>query len=177
MNLIYIIFIIIIFFSLITGLIVTILEKREKKKYNELVEDESSEEEEVLELDNSTSDNNELIQSPINEVNDDNAFSINNPVPDISAVQNISYNNEVVEKPVVQVSSINNVVPVIQNSEEVYQAPIVENVVSNPIESTLKVDSIEKLENTIELKINNSNNQFYDVPQLSPYSVVDDDVI
>ena len=158
MNLIYIIFIIIIFFSLITGLIVTILENREKKKYNEFVEEELSDGEEFLEIEDSIPDSNDLIQSSI--IQDDNAFSINNPVPDISAVQNDS-----------------NEVSVTQNREKVYQVPIVENVVSNSIETTLKVDSVEKLENTIELKMNNSNIQFYDVPQLCPYSVVDDDVI
>ena len=158
MNLIYIIFIIIIFFSLITGLIVTILENREKKKYNEFVEEELSDGEEFLEIKDSIPDSNDLIQSSI--IQDDNAFSINNPVPDISAVQNNS-----------------NEVSVTQNREKVYQVPIVENVVSNSIETTLKVDSVEKLENTIELKMNNSNIQFYDVPQLCPYSVVDDDVI
>lgn len=158
MNLIYIIFIIIIFFSLITGLIVTILENREKKKYNEFVEEELSDGEEFLEIEDSIPDSNDLIQSSI--IQDDNAFSINNPVPDISAVQNNS-----------------NEVSVTQNREKVYQVPIVENVVSNSIETTLKVDSVEKLENTIELKMNNSNIQFYDVPQLCPYSVVDDDVI
>lgn len=172
MNIIYITFIVIIFFSLITGLIVTVIENKEKKKYNELLENKSLDDEEILDFDNSNVDNDDLIQSSINNVQEENAFSVSNPVPIVQNTLNM-------ESSVIQNNSVNNyiAVPEIQSSEEVSQVPVVENSVSNHIESTFKVDNIKKLENTLELKVNNSSSQFYDIPQLSPYSVVDDDVI
>ena len=57
------------------------------------------------------------------------------------------------------------------------QSIISNNLTRDTINSTLRVDSKEKLENTIELKIKNNNKKYYDIPQLSPYSIVDDDVI
>ena len=195
MNLIYIIFIIIIAFSLITGLIVTFAENREKKICSEIEEEivEEEAEEQALSMQNMVVDNQfsipqennnysiENTSSVVTVVQDNNSFSTENAAPVVPVVQNndsFSTENAAPVVPVIQDNnsfSIENtppVVPIIQNNNEVYQTPI-----NNSIESTLKVDSIEKLENTIELKIKNSNNQFYDVPQLSPYSVVDDDVI
>ena len=107
-------------------------------------------------------------------------ISTENAAPVVPVVQNndsFSTENAAPVVPVIQDNnsfSIENtppVVPIIQNNNEVYQTPI-----NNSIESTLKVDSIEKLENTVELKLKNKD-QFFDTPQLSPYSVVDDDII
>ena len=176
MNLIYIIFIIIIAFSLITGLIVTFAENREKKICSEIEEEivEEEAEEQALSMQNMVVDN----QFSIPQVN--NNYSIENTPSVVPVVQdNNSFSTENAA-PVVPVIQDNNsfsientppVVPIIQNNNEVYQTPI-----NNSIESTLKVDSIEKLENTVELKLKNKD-QFFDTPQLSPYSVVDDDII
>ena len=82
--------------------------------------------------------------------------------------------------------STNNVAPIIPNndieeldmqSSDDDQSIISNNLTRDTINSTLRVDSKEKLENTIELKIKNNNKKYYDIPQLSPYSIVDDDVI
>ena len=194
MNLIYIIFIIIIAFSLITGLIVTFAENREKKICSEIeaeiVEEEA--EEQALSMQNMVVDNQfsipqennnysiENTPSVVPVVQDNNSFSTENAAPVVPVVQNndsFSTENAAPVVPVIQDNnsfSIENtppVVPIIQNNNEVYQTPI-----NNSIESTLKVDSIEKLENTVELKLKNKD-QFFDTPQLSPYSVVDDDII
>ena len=194
MNLIYIIFIIIIAFSLITGLIVTFAENREKKICSEIEEEieEEEAEEQALSMQNMVVDNQfsipqvnnnysiENTPSVVPVVQDNNSFSTENAAPVVPVVQNndsFSTENAAPVVPVIQDNnsfSIENtppVVPIIQNNNEVYQTPI-----NNSIESTLKVDSIEKLENTVELKLKNKD-QFFDTPQLSPYSVVDDDII
>ena len=194
MNLIYIIFIIIIAFSLITGLIVTFAENREKKICSEIEEEieEEEVEEQALSMQNMVVDNQfsipqennnysiENTSSVVPVVQDNNSFSTENAAPVVPVVQNndsFSTENAAPVVPVIQDNnsfSIENtppVVPIIQNNNEVYQTPI-----NNSIESTLKVDSIEKLENTVELKLKNKD-QFFDTPQLSPYSVVDDDII
>ena len=194
MNLIYIIFIIIIAFSLITGLIVTFAENREKKICSEIEEEivEEEAEEQALSMQNMVVDNQfsipqennnysiENTPSVVPVVQDNNSFSTENAAPVVPVVQNndsFSTENAAPVVPVIQNNdsfSIENtppVVPIIQNNNEVYQTPI-----NNSIESTLKVDSIEKLENTVELKLKNKD-QFFDTPQLSPYSVVDDDII
>ena len=194
MNLIYIIFIIIIAFSLITGLIVTFAENREKKICSEIEEEivEEEAEEQALSMQNMVVDNQfsipqennnysiENTSSVVPVVQDNNSFSTENAAPVVPVVQNndsFSTENAAPVVPVIQDNnsfSIENtppVVPIIQNNNEVYQTPI-----NNSIESTLKVDSIEKLENTVELKLKNKD-QFFDTPQLSPYSVVDDDII
>ena len=194
MNLIYIIFIIIIAFSLITGLIVTFAENREKKICSEIEEEivEEEAEEQALSMQNMVVDNQFSIPQENNNysienaapvvpvVQDNNSFSTENAAPVVPVVQNndsFSTENAAPVVPVIQDNnsfSIENtppVVPIIQNNNEVYQTPI-----NNSIESTLKVDSIEKLENTVELKLKNKD-QFFDTPQLSPYSVVDDDII
>ena len=194
MNLIYIIFIIIIAFSLITGLIVTFAENREKKICSEIEEEieEEEVEEQALSMQNMVVDNQfsipqvnnnysiENTPSVVPVVQDNNSFSTENAAPVVPVVQNndsFSTKNAAPVVPVIQDNnsfSIENtppVVPIIQNNNEVYQTPI-----NNSIESTLKVDSIEKLENTVELKLKNKD-QFFDTPQLSPYSVVDDDII
>ena len=194
MNLIYIIFIIIIAFSLITGLIVTFAENREKKICSEIEEEieEEEVEEQALSMQNMVVDNQfsipqvnnnysiENTPSVVPVVQDNNSFSTENAAPVVPVVQNndsFSTENAAPVVPVIQDNnsfSIENtppVVPIIQNNNEVYQTPI-----NNSIESTLKVDSIEKLENTVELKLKNKD-QFFDTPQLSPYSVVDDDII
>ena len=154
MNLIYIIFIIIIAFSLITGLIVTFAENREKKICSEIEEEIVEEEakEQALSMQNMVVDNQFSIPQ------ENNNYSIENAAP-------VQDNNSF------SIENTPPVVPIIQNNNEVYQTPI-----NNSIESTLKVDSIEKLENTVELKLKNKD-QFFDTPQLSPYSVVDDDII
>ena len=172
MNLIYIIFIIIIAFSLITGLIVTFAENREKKICSEIeaeiVEEEA--EEQALSMQNMVVDNQFSIPQ------ENNNYSIENAAPVVPVVQdNNSFSTEnaapVQDNNSFSIENTPPVVPIIQNNNEVYQTPI-----NNSIESTLKVDSIEKLENTVELKLKNKD-QFFDTPQLSPYSVVDDDII
>ena len=161
MNLIYVIFIVIIVFSLITGLIVTIVENKEKKLYKEMNSDNNEEEIEELELnDNDISlnqdsiNNNIVFDSPV--IQDNNGFSTNNVAP-------IIQNNDIEE---LDMQSSDDDQSIIQN-----------NLTRDTINSTLRVDSKEKLENTIELKIKNNNKKYYDIPQLSPYSIVDDDVI
>ncbi len=161
MNLIYVIFIVIIVFSLITGLIVTIVENKEKKLYKEMNSDNNEEEIEELELnDNDISlnqdsiNNNIVFDSPV--IQDNNGFSTNNVAPIIP-------NNDIEE---LDIQSSDDDQSIIQN-----------NLTRDTINSTLRVDSKEKLENTIELKIKNNNKKYYDIPQLSPYSIVDDDVI
>ncbi len=194
MNLIYIIFIIIIAFSLITGLIVTFAENREKKICSEIEEEieEEEVEEQALSMQNMVVDNQfsipqvnnnysiENTPSVVPVVQDNNSFSTENTPPEVPVVQDNNIFSTENAAPVVPVIQDNNsfsientppVVPIIQNNNEVYQTPI-----NNSIESTLKVDSIEKLENTVELKLKNKD-QFFDTPQLSPYSVVDDDII
>ena len=199
MNLIYIIFIIIIAFSLITGLIVTFAENREKKICSEIEEEIEEEEAEkqalsIHNIDNyghnsiSQVDNNYSIGSFSTEnvapvvpvMQNNNSFSTENAAPVVPVMQNNNSFSTGNAAPVVPVMQNNNsfstgnatpVVPISQNSGEVYQTPI-----NNSLESTLKVDSIEMLENTLELKIRN-NDQFSDAPQLIPYSVVDDDII
>ena len=169
MNLIYIIFIIIIAFSLITGLIVTFAENREKKICSEIEEEIVEEEakEQALSMQNMVVDNQfsipqennnysiENTSSVVPVVQDNNSFSTENAAPVVPVVQNndsFSTENAAPVVPVIQDNnsfSIENtppVVPIIQNNNEVYQTPI-----NNSIESTLKVDSIEKLENTVEL--------------------------
>lgn len=161
MNLIYVIFIVIIVFSLITGLIVTIVENKEKKLYKEIISDNDEEEIEELEL---TGNDIQLSQDSINNsivfdspvIQDNNGFSTNNVAPIIP-------NNDIEELDM-------------QSSDD-DQSIISNNLTRDTINSTLRVDSKEKLENTIELKIKNNNKKYYDIPQLSPYSIVDDDVI
>ena len=104
----------------------------------------------------------ENTSSVVPVVQDNNSFSTENAAPVVPVIQD---NNSF------SIENTPPVVPIIQNNNEVYQTPI-----NNSIESTLKVDSIEKLENTVELKLKNKD-QFFDTPQLSPYSVVDDDII
>lgn len=161
MNLIYVIFIVIIVFSLITGLIVTIVENKEKKLYKEMISDNDEEKIEELEL---TGNDIQLSQDSINNsivfdspgIQDNNGFSTNNVAPIIP-------NNDIEELDM-------------QSSDD-DQSIISNNLTRDTINSTLRVDSKEKLENTIELKIKNNNKKYYDIPQLSPYSIVDDDVI
>ena len=172
MNLIYIIFIIIIAFSLITGLIVTFAENREKKICSEI--EEEIEEEEVEEQ--ALSMQNMVVDNQFSIPQENNNYSIENAAPVVPVVQdNNSFSTEnaapVQDNNSFSIENTPPVVPIIQNNNEVYQTPI-----NNSIESTLKVDSIEKLENTVELKLKNKD-QFFDTPQLSPYSVVDDDII
>ena len=161
MNLIYVIFIVIIFFSLITGLIVTIVENKEKKLYKEIISDNDEEEIEELELTGNdiqlsqdSINNNIVFDSPV--IQDNNGFSTNNVAPIIP-------NNDIEELDM-------------QSSDD-DQSIISNNLTRDTINSTLRVDSKEKLENTIELKIKNNNKKYYDIPQLNPYSIVDDDVI
>lgn len=161
MNLIYVIFIVIIVFSLITGLIVTIVENKEKKIYKEMISDNNEEEIEELELTRNdiqlsqdSINNNIVFDSPV--IQDNNGFSTNNVAPIIP-------NNDIEELDM-------------QSSDD-DQSIISNNLTRDTINSTLRVDSKEKLENTIELKIKNNNKKYYDIPQLSPYSIVDDDVI
>ena len=161
MNLIYVIFIVIIVFSLITGLIVTIVENKEKKLYKEIISDNDEEEIEELELTRNdiqlsqdSINNNIVFDSPV--IQDNNGFSTNNVAPIIP-------NNDIEELDM-------------QSSDD-DQSIISNNLTRDTINSTLRVDSKEKLENTIELKIKNNNKKYYDIPQLSPYSIVDDDVI
>ena len=161
MNLIYVIFIVIIVFSLITGLIVTIVENKEKKLYKEMNSDNNEEEIEELELTRNdiqlsqdSINNNIVFDSPV--IQDNNGFSTNNVAPIIP-------NNDIEE---LDIQSSDDDQSIIQN-----------NLTRDTINSTLRVDSKEKLENTIELKIKNNNKKYYDIPQLSPYSIVDDDVI